>query len=223
VVSWRWVRRRNCRLRREVVGCGFSARPPCDLLISMDAAIGTAVVAVLGTLLGSAMAFIFQRKSSERAERFALYHQLRAERMNVYSDFGGAIAEARRGQYDWWNRRNEEPESQACFEARVEAFRLRGVAAHALVRVKLVASNQTMIASAQRAYDLTSHVHRATTETELRTLGKQAAKTLDDFIALASRDVKGDADLRSARTGEANSLSRDARTVLTATNTATED
>jgi len=107
----------------------------------MDGAI-TAIIAVLGTLLGSIMTYVFQRKSSERAERFSTQQQLRAERMAVYSDFGGALAEARRGQYDWWNRRNEAPDGPDCFAARAEAYRLRGLALHALFRVQLVAGSQ---------------------------------------------------------------------------------
>jgi len=62
--------------------------------------------------------------------------------MAVYSDFGGALAEARRGQYDWWNRRNEAPDGPDCFAARAEAYRLRGLALHALFRVQLVAGSQ---------------------------------------------------------------------------------
>jgi hypothetical protein len=170
----------------------------CALLINMGIAVATAIIAVLGTLLGSATTYVFQQKSSERAEKFSLQQQLRAERMAVYSDFGGAIAEARRGQYDWWNRRNEAPDSPACLDARVEAYRLRGLAAHALFRVQLVASSQTMVDVAQRAYDLTASIHHAATETELKSLGKQASEALDQFIAIASHDVKGSNTDRSS-------------------------
>jgi hypothetical protein len=159
-------------------------------MINMDGAI-TAIIAVLGTLLGSAMTHVFQRRSSERTERFTLQQQLRAERMAVYSDFGGALSEARRGQYDWWHRHNEGPDGPAYLTARDEAYKLRGLAAHALFRVQLVASRQTMVDIARRAYDLTADIHHAATEAELRTLGKQAKETLEEFLRLASHDVQG--------------------------------
>ena len=120
-----------------------------------------------------------------------MQRQLWAERMNVYSSFGGALTEARRGEYAWWNRRNEAPDSPACSDARIEAYRLRGLAAHALFRVQLVASNQAMVDVARHAYELTRAVHHATTETELRIAGDRARERLDNFLTLASLDIQG--------------------------------
>ena len=150
-----------------------------------------AIIAVLGTLLGSTTTYVFQRISSKRAEKFSMQRQLWAERMNVYSSFGGALTEARRGEYAWWNRCNEAPDSPACFDARSEAYRLRGLAAHALFRVQLVASNQAMVDVARHAYKLTRGVHNATTKTELRIAGDQARERLDHFLMFASLDIQG--------------------------------
>jgi len=141
-----------------------------------------AIIAVLGTLLGSTTTYVFQRISSKRAEKFSMQRQLWAERMNVYSSFGGALTEARRGEYAWWNRCNEAPESPACVDARTEAYRLRGLAAHALFRVQLVASNQAMVDVARHAYKLTRGIHNATTKTKLWIAGDQARERLDHFL-----------------------------------------
>jgi hypothetical protein len=120
-----------------------------------------------------------------------MQRQLWAERMNVYSSFGGALTEARRGEYEWWNRCNEAPDSPACIDARIEAYRLRGLAAHALFRVQLVASNQAMVDVARHAYELTRGIHNATTKKELWIAGDRARERLDHFLMLASLDIQG--------------------------------
>jgi hypothetical protein len=125
-----------------------------------------------------------------------MQRQLWAERMNVYSSFGGALTEARRGEYAWWNRSNDEPDSPACVDARIEAYRLRGLAVHALFRVQLVASNPAMVEVARHAYELTRGIHNATTQTELWIAGDRARERLDQFLMLASLDIQGNDTLK---------------------------
>ncbi|PJE96067.1 hypothetical protein CUT44_19950 [Streptomyces carminius] len=148
------------------------------------------LIAVLGTLLGAVVTHLFQRTATKRSQDFTAQQQLRSERMAVYSDFAGAVTEFRRGQHDRWHRKNEDPDSTACFDARVEAYRLRGVALHALFRVQLIASSQALVDAAQHAYKLTSDAHRASSKTELSTLGEQARQALESFISMASSDVR---------------------------------
>lgn len=50
-----------------------------------------------------------------------MQRQLWAERMNVYSSFGGTLTEARRGEYEWWHRCNEAPESPDQVASRTDA------------------------------------------------------------------------------------------------------
>lgn len=154
----------------------------------MDGALST-LIAVLGTLLGAGLTHLFQRRAAAHDREFAVQQQLRAERLAVYSDFAGAVTEFRRGQYDRWHRRHEAPESTASFEARVEAYRLRGAALHALFRVQLIASEQSLTDAAQHAYDRTSDAHKAADHQELSTLGDGAKGALADFVRLASADV----------------------------------
>lgn len=147
-------------------------------------------MAVLGTLLGVVVTHLFQRASAREAQSFAARQQLRSERMTVYSDFAGAVTEFRRGQHDRWHRKEEDPNSTACFEARLEAYRLRGVALHSLFRVQLIASSQVLFDAAQHAYELTSRVHHASTKAELSELGEQARQALERFISTASSDIR---------------------------------
>ncbi|GGN40159.1 hypothetical protein [Streptomyces fuscichromogenes] len=148
------------------------------------------LIAVLGTLLGVAMTHLFQRRSAANDQLFATQQQLRSERMSVYSDFAGAVTEFRRGQQDRWHRKNEDPDSPARFEARVEAYRLRGIALHALFRVQLIASSHEVVSAARHAYTVTDQVHSAADKTELSAVGAQARDALEDFVKLAASDVR---------------------------------
>lgn len=155
----------------------------------MDGAV-SALIAVLGTLLGSTVAYLFQRKSAERTESFTHRQQLRAERMAVYSDFARAVTEYRRSQYDRWHRKNEDPDSTAASEARLESYRLKGVAQHELFRVRLIASSTTVVEAARNAFEAASRLHNASNKTELRGNGNEAKEILERFISLASNDVQ---------------------------------
>ena len=150
----------------------------------------SATIAVVGTLLGSVMTYLFQTRSAGRAEAFAFRQQLRSERMTVYSNFARALTEYRRGQYDWWNRRNEDPESQDTFDARREAYKLLGVAQHALSQVQLIADSRSLVDVARHSYELTQELRKASTEAELIAQGDAASLTLEQFIALASRSIQ---------------------------------
>ncbi len=110
--------------------------------------------------------------------------------MTVYSDFAGAVTEFRRGQHDRWHRKNEDPDSTISFDARVEAYRLRGVALHALFRVQLIASSPALIHAAQHAYDLTHRMHKAADRGEVGAFGTQAREALEHFVKLAASDVR---------------------------------
>ncbi|MBK3564862.1 hypothetical protein JHN47_14070 [Streptomyces sp. MBT62] len=150
----------------------------------------SALVAIAGTLLGSAVTYAFQRNASARDQLFSAQQQLRSDRMTVYGDFAGALTEFRRGQQDRWYRWSEDPDGPASTEARLEAHRLRGVALHALFRVQLIVSTQTLIDAAQDAYARTSALHLATDKTEVQALATQAREVLEQFIKLASSDVQ---------------------------------
>lgn len=155
----------------------------------MDGSV-SALIAVLGTLLGSTVAYLFQRRSAERTESFTHRQQLRAERMAAYSDFAGAVTEYRRSQYDCWHRKNEDPDSTATSEARLESYRLKGVAQRELFRVRLIASSTTVVEAARNAFEAASRLHNASDKTELRGNGNAAKEILERFISLASNDVQ---------------------------------
>lgn len=155
----------------------------------MNGALPT-LVAVLGTILGVVVTHLFQRSSSRQAQDFTLGQQLRSERLTVYSDFAGAVTELRRGQQDRWHRRREDPDGTHHFDARTESYRLRGVALHALFRVQLIAGSPAVVDAARTAYEDTSAVHQAADQRELGANGERARERLEQFIVLASTDLR---------------------------------
>jgi hypothetical protein len=56
----------------------------------MGAALAS-VIAVAGTLLGSVVTHVLQRRTAGHAERFARDERLRQERLTVYSVFAEAV------------------------------------------------------------------------------------------------------------------------------------
>jgi hypothetical protein len=150
----------------------------------------TAVIAVAGTLLGSAITYLFQRINVQRAEIFSFHQQLRSERMIVYSDFAKAVKEYQRAQDSRWFLNREDAESKAAYDAFTKALDLGSNAQHALFRVELVADNSELIAKAWHAYRLVRKLRRAATEDDLGSQQDMAEEALRDFIASAKCDIQ---------------------------------
>jgi hypothetical protein len=58
----------------------------------------SAIVAVLGRLVGSSLTYAFQRRSAEQAQAHAFGTLLRAEHLTAYSGLASALMDWRRGQ-----------------------------------------------------------------------------------------------------------------------------
>jgi hypothetical protein len=173
---------------------GFWRGAGRDLLYVVASNAVSATIAVAGTLLGSTLGstltYYFQRRSSDRSEVFLFNQQLRGERVVAYSAFVTALTEFRRGQLDWYERRKEDPDSATTMAARVESYRLKGVALTALSHVQLVADNQALVAAADGAFEVTRVVHYAEKRAELDAQTGRAAAALQNFIALASAEAQ---------------------------------
>ena len=157
--------------------------------MSMQGAV-TAVIAVAGTLLGSAITYLFQRMNAQRAETFSFQQQLRSERMIVYSDFAQVVKDYQRAQDSWWFRNREDPKSKDAYDAFVKALDLGSSVQHALFRVELVADRSELIEKAQHAYRLVNKLREASTKADLGSREDTAEEALGDFIALAKRDIQ---------------------------------
>jgi hypothetical protein len=149
-----------------------------------------AIIAVAGTLLGSVVAYLFQRKSSAQAEVFAHQQQLRAERMTAYSYFAGAISEGLRGELNRWHRAEGNPDSPEALDARLESYRLRSISLHAMYRVQLVAADQALRGTVRDIYERMTLIHKADSEAELDMGIEEARGKLAGFMILAAQDIQ---------------------------------
>jgi len=163
----------------------------------------TAVIAVAGTLLGSAITYLFQRMTAQRAEKFSFQQQLRSERMVVYSDFAKVVKEYQRAQDRRWflNREGfkagrrwfldrEGSKAKDAYDAFMKALDLGSSGQHALFRVELVADSSELIEKARHAYWLVNKLREASTADDLGSREDTAEEALEDFIALAKRDIQ---------------------------------
>ncbi|QKG22665.1 hypothetical protein ACTIVE_4306 [Actinomadura verrucosospora] len=150
----------------------------------------TSLVAVAGTLLGSLMTHLFQRRNTERAELLTRERQWREERLAAYGAFAGAVVDYRRAQTGRVFGRLEEPNGTAHLEARAESHRLRSAAEHELFRVRLVSDDPELTRCAEQALELTAVVHYADTKEQVRERGGRAEQALDKFITAASVKVR---------------------------------
>ncbi|MDJ0461711.1 hypothetical protein [Streptomyces sp. H27-C3] len=151
---------------------------------------GTALVAVLGTLLGSLATHLFQRQTAERAATLARVEQLRQERISAYSAFAGAVVDYRRGQNDRWHRKTEAPGSEQAETSRMESYRLRSSAHQALFRVQLVCDDGAAVRLASSVFEATNCMHDATDETERATRSRNAREAVRAFIEAAAPGVR---------------------------------
>jgi bacteriorhodopsin len=63
-----------------------------------------AIIAVAGTLLGSSLSYLYQRRSVEQAQAHAFGTLPRAERLTAYFGLASALMDWRRAQADQFNR-----------------------------------------------------------------------------------------------------------------------
>ena len=70
----------------------------------MDAVM-TSLIAVAGTLLGSLLTYLFQRRTALRTEAAARSERLRQEQLAACAGFAGAITELKRAVMASWFKR----------------------------------------------------------------------------------------------------------------------
>ncbi|GAB4054835.1 hypothetical protein [Catellatospora paridis] len=156
----------------------------------MDASIAS-VIAICGTLLGSVITYMFQRRGAERAERFARSERLHHERLAAYSAFAGALTELRRAVTSLWFRRQSDPSGgDAVTAAQMEADRLGAVAEQARFRVQLLAVDPDLVDLADAAFKSIGAIRRAVDRTELVEQEERFHEAVTAFITGASARVR---------------------------------
>jgi hypothetical protein len=157
------------------------------------AAVLASIIAVLGTLAGATVGYVFQRRISDRNEVIVRDERLRQERLVACSAFAGAVMDLRRAQYDRWYRRQEHPQQRDPDDARTESYRLRSIAWSAFYRFRLTTADNELTKLGWSAVEEAAHVANATDEADLRERGERARALLEDFVTVAARQFDGNA------------------------------
>jgi hypothetical protein len=146
------------------------------------------IVAVIGTLAGSTVTYLFGQISS-RGERIQRIQEAsRQERLSAYSEFTGSVEEYRRKQRDRWHRREDSP-ADVAEAARQDAYRHRVLAYGALAKVQLTARpavDDSVTEVARRAFEATESMPPFGTRNEMEAQCEVARVALDTFVRTAA-------------------------------------
>ncbi|MFF9868684.1 hypothetical protein ACF1G0_25335 [Streptomyces sp. NPDC013953] len=146
----------------------------------------TALIAVIGTLLGSVVTHFFQGRAAQRTAALTRAEQLRQERIATYSAFADAVVEYRQAQNARWYRRN----GSHAEATRLESYDRRAAARQALVRVRLVCSDPATVELAEKVFEVTHCMHEARDEADRERRSDQAVEALTAFIEAAAPSVR---------------------------------
>ncbi|MEU6658271.1 hypothetical protein [Streptomyces sp. NPDC046821] len=152
----------------------------------MDAAL----IAVLGTLLGSVVTHYFSGRAADRTAGLARAEQLRQERISSYTSFAGVLYDYRRSQNDRWFRADEAPGSPQAEEARFASYESRISARQALVRLQLVCDEPLLRQLAEKSFDLANALHEAADEADRDRRSLECKETLTRFVETAAPSVR---------------------------------
>ncbi len=143
-----------------------------------------------GTLLGAALAYLFQQRAVERTEAFARSERLRTERLAIYSAFAAALTDHRRAVVNVWLRRREDPDGHEFTAALREADRIGAAIDPAIFRVHLMTDDSTLISLANAAHLPTLDIDSAQSVEEVRDCESRSRDAIGAFILAAAADVR---------------------------------
>jgi hypothetical protein len=150
----------------------------------------SAIIAVVGTLLGVTTTYVFQRVDANRNDRIARSERIRQERLAVYSEFAGAVTDLRRAAHDRWHRHQEDPDGSPFAAARDHYYRVYAVARNVQLKLRLLNDDMSLIEVAQQAWERAAEIKDADKDQERRLKGEQAKQALDAFILVASSQLR---------------------------------
>jgi type II secretory pathway pseudopilin PulG len=119
------------------------------------------VIAVLGTLLGVGLTYLFQQRGTSRSERLARAERLRQERLDAYCGYAGALVNYRRSLMDRWFCDYEQRPADQGRQAREASYQLRSEAQEALFRVRMLTAEPDIARLAESALEQLDDLHHA--------------------------------------------------------------
>lgn len=155
--------------------------------------IATSLIAVLGTLLGSVVTHLFQRRTALRAERFTHNEQIRQERIDAYCAYASALSTYRRCVLDYWSAKHEaRPEDdETPHELYRKGLGLRTTALETMFRAELLTHSADMENLGRRALRSVDRIHGAKTRKERDRLRKESRAVIYEFVAASRQYIPG--------------------------------
>lgn len=155
--------------------------------------VATSLIAVLGTLLGSLLTYVFQRRTALRAEHFTRGERLRQERIEAYSAFAGALANLRRGQLDYWFAKHAGrlAEGETVHGLRREAQRLRTTALEAMFRAEMLSPSAALDAQGRDTLRAIDRISGTDDRDALKPVRDASRAAIYDFASASRRHIPG--------------------------------
>lgn len=153
--------------------------------------VAASVIAVLGTLLGSSVTHVFQRRAAQRTEQFTRDEKLRQERLDAYSAYAGTLLNYRRSLIDRWCFEHEPEKSIGEDETAVLArsYELGSQTQEALFRVEMLSDSKELVERAEAALKRVTRLHKARNRADLKTQRAATRRLIREFVAAAKHQV----------------------------------
>ncbi|ANZ16807.1 hypothetical protein ACH4YO_39050 [Streptomyces noursei] len=156
----------------------------------MEAVIAS-VVAVFGTLLGSAVTHHFQSRSADRSEGFARAQRLRQERIDAYCAYAGALLDYRRVLvHSWFVRHEDDRCGEDTPELREEVYKSRYAAQEAMFRAQMVSDDPDVLDLSERIMAEVTEIHWVEDREALTERRAATRAGIRDFVAATARRVR---------------------------------
>ncbi|WP_234005639.1 hypothetical protein [Arthrobacter sp. PGP41] len=140
---------------------------------------GTAIIGLLGALLGAILTYAFNRKN-------AFETRIHQARIDAYKTFAEAVMEYRRAVMDEWFEGHG-------VDARTEdddVHRARGAAWSAYYGVRLLTSNENIANLAQQSLTDITALKKLGSRKDLNEQGERCRTKVEEFVEAAREDVQ---------------------------------
>ncbi|WP_327358226.1 hypothetical protein [Streptomyces sp. NBC_01304] len=153
----------------------------------MDAVL-VALIAVLGTLGGSIVTGVLQRRHADRAAALARQEHHRQEQKEAICDLAEALVELRRRQiWRWSTRRDYGTGNDIYREAKDACFEARTLSRSRLLRLRLAGVPDAVVRLATDAFEVSIVIEEASDTGELHRRGEASRTAMESFVAAAAR------------------------------------
>jgi hypothetical protein len=153
-------------------------------------AVLASVIAVLGTVLGSGVTYVFQRRTTDRSEHFARAENLRHERIDAYCAYAGALLNYRRVLVQRWFVVHENRPDEDTPELREHIYELRYTAQEAMFRAQMLSDDPALVELSERIMEYVTELHRAEDRDRLNEIRERSRQGVRDFIAAATPHIR---------------------------------